>query len=548
MRPAPAILGVAPYEVARPPQPIDLDLRGNEGARGPADDAPRPAEVHLRGYPDARPLEAALAARLGSSAAQVVVTAGADEALDRVCRAVLCPGRVCLLPTPGFAMTTRYAAATGCEVVSIPWDGEFPLSAMLEADDGRVALVGITSPNNPTGAVVSPAQVATLSEHFPDAVVLVDLAYVEYADHDPTEELLRHPNVVVVRTFSKAWGLAGLRVGWAAGPAEVVRWIRAAGSPYPVSAWSLATAESRLRRGVPADHVRQVRDERGRITAALREHGVAALDSGANFVFARTPEAAWLHDGLAGLGIAVRGFEGAVRIGCPGDEPATQRLLHTLGAVLRPEAVLFDVDGVLVDVSGSYRRAIVETAATFGVTVTPDDIRRIKAQGGANDDWDVTWRLVGGSVGYDEVQRRFEQLYQGGLWRNERLRLPADALRRLARQAPIALVTGRPRADLERLLLEHGLADLSLVAVCREDGPNKPDPWPVAEALRRLGRSSAWMLGDTVDDVRAARAAGVVPIGVLAPGDTDPEPLVRAGAARVWSDPSLALPPRWSRP
>lgn len=110
------------------------------------------------------------------------------------------------------------------------------------------------------------------------------------------------------------------------------------------------------------------------------------------------------------------------------------------------------------------------------------------------------------------------------------------ALAALAARLPLAIVTGRPRADAEVFLSQHGLMDLFKTLVCMEDAALKPDPAPVRLALDRLGINAAWMLGDTVDDVRAARGAGVVPIGVVAPGDdpaTASATLLGAGAGVI---------------
>jgi HAD superfamily phosphatase len=202
------------------------------------------------------------------------------------------------------------------------------------------------------------------------------------------------------------------------------------------------------------------------------------------------------------------------------------------------------MDGVLVDVSGSYRAAIVATCARFGVAVTGDDIAAIKAAGNANNDWVVTHRLLGGrgvDVPLADVTEAFEALYQGtpeqpGLKATERPLIDAATLARWAARRPLAVVTGRPRRDADAWLQLQGCSRLFAAVVCMEDGPLKPDPFPVREALRRLGVSRAWMLGDTPDDARAARAAGVVPIGVVAPGeavDRATATLLGAGAARV---------------
>ncbi len=140
-----------------------------------------------------------------------------------------------------------------------------------------------------------------------------------------------------------------------------------------------------------------------------------------------------------------------------------------------------------------------------------------------------------------EVKTRFEEIYQGseaepGLRRTERLLLERDELLALGERFPLAVVTGRPRADADRFLTERGIAGCFQTVVTMEDAPIKPNPAPVRLALERLGVATAWMVGDTPDDLRAARGANVLPIGVVAPGD-DPEPttvsLQRAGAATV---------------
>jgi histidinol-phosphate aminotransferase len=543
-----------PYHVPRHPAPIDLYLDGNEGLAAPPDLlaglAGADAELARR-YPSPAALEARLAALHGVDPAQVLVTAGADDALDRACRAFLAPGRAIVLPVPTFEMLERYARLAGAEVRTVPWPGgPYPVEAVEAAITPETALVALVSPNNPTGAAASPDDLRRIAAH--DAVVLVDLAYGEFAEVDLTPTALDLPNALVFRSLSKAWGLAGLRVGYVMGPAGLVGWLRACGQPYAVSGPSLWLAARRLEDAAPemSGFVSRVQAERRHLAETLADLGASPLPSQGNFVFARHRDPLWIRDGMAGLGVGVRAWPGhatlgdALRITCPGDAGAFDRLVHGLRAVVKPEAILFDLDGVLADVADSYRQAIIGAAASYGVEVTPDDIREAKRRGHANNDGVLTQGLLrarGVDAPLDEVTERFERLYQGddeqpGLWIRERLIVERGWLEKLAARRPLAIVTGRPRLDAERFLAQHELARLFQAVVVMQDAPLKPDPAPVRLALRRLGVERAWMVGDTPDDVRAARAAGVVPLGVAGPGET-PESaratLLPAGAARV---------------
>lgn len=560
LRPSPAIAGMAPYVVPRHPAPVDLVLDGNEGRR-PFPDVWQPlataAPELIRRYPKATRLEEALAAAYELAPDQVLVTSGGDDALDRAARAVLAPGRELILPVPTFEMIGRYATLVGATVLDVPWpDGAYPTDAVIARITDATSAIAIVTPNNPTGAVATADDLRRLAAAAPHALLLVDLAYGEFADVDLTAAALALPNAIVFRTLSKAWGLAGLRVGYALGPAPLIGWLRAAGNPYAVSAASILIAcrEWSENRESMRQFVAQIRQERDALRGLLADLGVEALPSQGNFVFCRTPRAAWLRDGLAGLGIGVRVWpghpelDGACRITCPGDAADLGRVSSALTATLRPEAILFDMDGVLADVSGSYRRAITETAQGFGVTLEPGAIGAAKARGNANNDWVLTRELLaarGVTASLEAVTERFEALYQGtadtpGLRLTERFLGGRPLLERLAARAKLAVVTGRPRRDALRFLEEHGIADLFGAVVCMEDGPPKPAPDVVLTALARLGARSAVMIGDTPDDVRAARAAGVVPLGIVAPGEADraavTASLLSTGAARVLDD------------
>lgn len=326
-----------------------LRLDSNEGPRASQallDDLAALDPESLRRYPDVTVVETALADRMGVTAERVIVTAGADEALDRIYRTYSGPDRAVLLPEPTFEMLERFAVLANAPLVRIPWVADaFPISDLLARLDNRIGLVVIVSPNNPTGGVASLDELRRIAAATPKAMVLIDQAYIEYADQDLGPDLLDLPNVVLVRTMSKAWGLAGCRVGYAVASPSVIAVLRAAGGPFTVAGPSLALALSQLRRGDAAlrSHLTHIRAERAALRELLGARGVTTRASQTNFVladFGPAGGAALVRDALSARGIFVRAFPGrarletSLRITLPGDPADFARLTAALEAIL----------------------------------------------------------------------------------------------------------------------------------------------------------------------------------------------------------------------
>ena len=194
-----------------------------------------------------------------------MVTAGGDDALFRCFLASA--GKRVVSTTPSFEMIARYATQARVELTEVPWwDTEFPIDEVI-ASGSDVAVV--VSPNNPTGSVIDEPVLNKIATSF--GLVVLDAAYAEFADTDLTEAALSLDNVVVVRTLSKAFGIAGLRVGYLVGPADLISEISAYGNPYPVSSVSLQLAEEALESVVPdADGTRERRARLFEILGAVR--------------------------------------------------------------------------------------------------------------------------------------------------------------------------------------------------------------------------------------------------------------------------------------
>lgn len=529
--PTPNPAANAPYRSPAPSPPVDLWLAGNEG-RTPTGLAPSVAPgPDLSRYPSTDGVAGAAALRYQRKPEEVLVTAGADDGLLRIALGFLGPGREAILPAPTFEMIPRYIALAGGTLREVTWTpgAAYPVAEVLAAVNGRTSVIYVVSPNNPTGSVATVADLVRISKAAPGALVVLDAAYGEFADDDLTHAAKELPNVVVLRTLSKAFGCAGLRVGFALGAASILQSLAAAGNPYPCAAPALAGAAQALTED-PTGFVAQVRREREELADLLGQLDLPATRSQGNFVYAETPRADVIRSLVAGTGIAIRSFGNALRITCPGDETAFERLKVALRSALRPGALLFDMDGVLADVSGSYRAAILGTAKSFGADITDRDVDAAKAKGGANDDWALTWRLItaaGVQASLSEVTARFEALYQGtadtpGLRMAESLLVPKETLTELGERFALGIVTGRPRSDAYDFMERFEIAGLFASVITRDDAELKPSPAPTRAAMEALGAGTAWLLGDTPDDVQSARGAGAIPIGVLPPS-TDPD-------------------------
>ncbi|MGK0217839.1 MAG: histidinol-phosphate aminotransferase [Planctomycetota bacterium] len=549
------------YQTPERPSGAQLDLSRNEG-RAPGGLVQPPLTAgQLAQYPDLGQLTETLATRFGLAPDRVLITAGGDDALMRTCLATLTPGANGLLTKPTFEMISRYIALAGGSLREVTWNsGSFPLEDFLAGIDAQTRVAFVVSPNNPTGGVASAQDLIDISKALPAGLVVLDAAYAEFTQADLTATALELGNVVVVRTFSKAWGLAGLRTGYVLGPANWIERLRASGNPYPVAAVSAELARLRLQSGEAdmRDYVTQVRSERAGLAQLARDLGLCPAEPHeGNFVLLQGLDSEWMRSAMGSLGVATRSFPGrpelagALRISLPGEPQGFAQLTQSLRIALAPSAMLFDMDGVLADVSGSYRAAILSTAQDFGVTLTSAEIDHAKQRGAANDDWVLTQTLLhqhGVEVALEEVIDRFQGHYLGGpgksgLRERESLLVDRKLLADWSRSYRLGIVTGRPRAEALDFLERFDLLELFDAVVCREDAELKPSPAPVRLALERLGCSRAWMLGDTRDDLVAARGAGVLPIGVLDPSAANSAAgsererriglLLRAGAARV---------------
>src|ERR1700681_1718800 len=280
-------------------------------------------------YPQRELGERLVANFLGIAPEQGLLTNGMDEALSLVFTSYLSPNDELLFADPTFVMYPTLGEAIGAQVVRLQ-SGEdlaLPTADFLARISPRTRVIAIANPNNPTGLAASRADLLKIAESAPDAAVLIDEAYFEFCGMALTcgtmiPDLAHHPNLFVARTFSKVYGLAGLRLGVLTGAADQIDYVRRLSLPFNVNSVALACLEEALSdRSFVSEHVAQVKRGRERLAQLFDDLGLRFWPSQTNFVLVQVgAKAKAFVEAMERRGILVRdssanpGCEGCVRI------------------------------------------------------------------------------------------------------------------------------------------------------------------------------------------------------------------------------------------
>ena len=352
------VRAISPYQPGKPitelaremglPVEKIVKLASNENPLGMSPKARTAVEAAIAGierYPDQFELVAKLAERCGVAQNQVVLGNGSNDVLDLIARVFLAPGRSAVFAQHAFAVYPLATLSTGAELIATPAKHfGHDLAVMRVAIRPDTRIVWIANPNNPTGNFLPYAEVRAFLESVPgDVIVVLDEAYNEYLPPaervDTAAWIVEFPNLVVTRTFSKIFGLAGLRVGYALASAEVADWMNRVRQPFNVNNLAIAAAAAAL-----DDHLFVAEsyelNRRGmeQIVAGLKRLGLEHIPSHGNFVTFRAGDGATVNQKLLRQGVIVRPIGG---YGLPewlrvtiGTEPENARFLEALEKAL----------------------------------------------------------------------------------------------------------------------------------------------------------------------------------------------------------------------
>lgn len=317
----PEILELKPFDIAaRANAAFGADaikLDANENPYPPLSEGPLAARINR--YPEPQPhgLRASMAALYGVEPEALVITRGADDAIDMLIRAFCRPGVDAIaITSPTFTAYEHFGRLQGANVIEVPLGGDFDfdpdkyIAALV--GEANVKLAFICSPNNPTGNEVDPALILKVVDALPETIIVLDEAYLDFSSTPSlAAEATKRANLVVLKTLSKAFGLAGARVGCAIGNPELIAMAARALPPYPLPSPSVAAAMAALaptRRAIHQERIARIKAERERLADLLKSSPIvkSVRSGGGNFLFLQVDDAEALGARLRSLGICVR--------------------------------------------------------------------------------------------------------------------------------------------------------------------------------------------------------------------------------------------------
>ena len=545
LKPKSSILSLNPYIPLKEGRMNDLRLDFNENTQGAS---PKVIEAlqtitkeELSCYPEYEDFNRALAQFWSVEKNCVLPTNGSDEAIRILFETYVDKEEEVILLTPSYSLYAHFAQIVGAKIILVPYleDFSFPLEKVLQAINAKTRLIALATPNNPTGTWIDQKDVERIIKANPNMLVLLDEAYSQFAKMTHIHLIRSYSNVFITKTFSKAYGLAGLRIGALISSKENIQVLSTVLSPtYSVDRVAIVAVLAAIEdKDYYDQYIKDVIIERTWFIEEMSRLGFDLIPSVANFVLVNFKEFAEpLRVFLEKNKILVRGLslKGYLRITI-GTKEQMQRVVERVKFFLQAPALIFDMDGVLIDESQSYRSCIQKTVEYFSqCKISLSTIETFKQSGGLNNDYDCTQSILselGVKVDFEKMKQCFDSHYEE-LKYEERWLLNEEILFRIKGQFRLGIFTGRPKKEaLEALKRFNKEAFFEIVITDDDVKKRKPDPEGISIALQHLGIKTAIYLGDTQDDYEAAKRACIDFIGVIPP----------KGSKETWLNKSIFL-------
>ena len=553
VKPRQAVLSSQPYDAPMEGRARSIRFDFNESTEPIEGCYPEglPAEV-VSMYPEYGELLQKLAVRFELSPENFILTNGSDEAISLISNTFIEQGQdTALISTPCFFMIKQCLRLAGAilQEVSVDKELQFDLDEIDAQLKLRPKLAMFATPDNPTGSVIPTNTIETWCQLYPDVLIVIDEAYGEFAGTSVIPLINKYDNLLVLKTFSKAWGMAGFRLGMVVGNGRLIEFLKRVKLPYSVNSAAVFTAVRLLDREPDmAARVSETVRLRTRLAKFLDDRGYKVRETNANWCLLGTGFLATkFSEFTASKNLLVRNrstseFSRFADAGSSGSEQSmTSSAFEPMWGLIRISAgnadevavfekivdqfrdsyaLIFDLDGTLVDTSKSFDKTVEYLVEKYsGAKLDLRELAELRREGGFNDDWVASRELLrrrGFDISLAEITRDGESFYLSIARDNEELLLPLSLLRQLRKRHPLFIVTGRTRAEYAPIWGER-FDPLFERVYCVDDVPGcraKPHPDYLLQVLKDSGITSGAYIGNAVDDMQAACAAGLTAIGV----------------------------------
>lgn len=514
-------------------------------------------------YPTYGEIEEKIARFFNIDASKVVITNGGDAGINGIYYTYVDENDEVLYAVPTYVMYKLDAQRMRAKIVQVPYEQKwvYPTDQVIAAITDKTRLIVIPSPANPTGDVVSEEDICEIAQAAPHAMVLLDEAYWRFTKRENKSLYYlidRLKNITIMHTFSKDYGLAGIRIGYLLSSPENITYIRKSMDPFAVNNIAVEAAKAALDDQVfVQNYVNKIAECRDYFSEAIKVIADEVYDSHANFIlFHVGKNYEWYHSKLLKKKVKIRRYpnnplmEGYIRLTLG----TVDQMQMVLNFFKNYDVIVFDIDGVLVDESVSYRKTIQATYEHFtGRLISLEEIQDLKNQGGFVDDWKLSKHLLdraGLDVPLNNVIDKFQEIYFNdgkGLIANEKLLIDPEKIKKLREIYKLAVFTGRPRPEAEFILKKEDIFDCFDVIVSADDvpvGQGKPDPYGLKKICNELNTWNILYIGDMPDDIMAAESTWLDSVGILPPQDKSDnlkQLLLSKGAIEVYNNLDIAL-------
>lgn len=543
LKPKKSLENINAYEVPLFERDWGIKIDSNENVFGPSPkviEAIRNIEERdIKFYPFYGEITKKIAEYVGFGIENVKVTNGADEAIYSVFQTYLDPDDAVLTVKPTFAMPVVYSKILGAQLIEIPYSKkwEFPIDAFLkELDNPKIKIVHLTTPNNPTAESISEKNVMKIIENAKDKVVIIDETYGNYCNSNYKKLAKEYDNVFIIKSFSKDFALAGLRLGYIISNSENIRNIKSVVSPFSVNSIAAKAGIAALEDLKYFEDIKvKIEESKNILKLGFEKLGATVYPSSANFLCVDFKDKAdFIHKKLIENDVIVKKFnvpelKGMLRVAAPRLEDSH----FVIESLEKKDTLVFDMDGVLIDAGKSYRLAIKQTFEYFSNKELPlEKIQEVKNQGGLNNDWDLTEYLLKSEnivVNKEEIIDKFQEYYWdngNGLINNEELLIDKDKIDLLSKEYNLAVFTGRPKQEAVYALERNEIQNYFYPIITMDDLPSdkqKPHTLGIDTIKSKILTNKMFYFGDTIDDMICAKNSDVKPVGVLPPQDKSDE-------------------------